>query len=84
MRHTGPDDLHLIDSLLEQIRAFDGLTEKGPGRFYRKSQAFLHFHVHGDELFADVRLAPGPFTRLPATTAAQQRTLVAKIRAALK
>ena len=28
-----------------------------------KSQAFLHFHEDGDDIYADVRLQPGPFER---------------------
>ena len=35
----------------------DGLDrDRARARFYRKSQAFLHFHVDGDDIYADVRL----------------------------
>jgi hypothetical protein len=83
VRHITPERLDVIEPLLAQIRELDGLNEKTRGTFYRRSRAFLHFHEHGDEVFADVRLAPGDFTRLPATTPAQQRTLVSRIRSAL-
>ena len=58
VRHITTERIEGIEPMLEQMRALDGLTEKGPGRFYRKSQAFLHFHEHGDDIFADVRLQP--------------------------
>jgi hypothetical protein len=83
MRHITPARLDGIEPLLERLRAFPVLTEKQRGTFYRRSRAFLHFHEHGDEVYADVKLDKHEFTRLPATTAAQQRALVARVRDAL-
>ena len=83
MRHITTERIGGIEPMLDNIRALDGLTEKGPGRFYRKSQAFLHFHEHGDDIFADVRLQPGPFERVRVTTKAEQRALVSRIRRCL-
>ncbi len=36
-------------------------------------KAFLHFHDDGDDIYADVRLRPGPFERMRVTTKAEQR-----------
>ena len=83
MRHATPDDLDRLESLLEQLRAFDALKERKRGNFTRRSQAFLHFHEHGGGLFADVRLSE-TFDRFAVTTAAQQRALLTAIRRALR
>ena len=82
MRHVKDDDLDRLEPLLEQLRAIDGLRERKRGTFVLKSRSFLHFHAHGDEFFADVRLADD-FERLPATTATEQRALVKSIKDAL-
>jgi hypothetical protein len=50
--------------LLDQIRQRQGLTEKKPGIFYRRSKSFLHFHEDKEGLFADIAAADG-FGRLP-------------------
>ena len=55
MKHATPQALAQIPELLEQLRAIPGLVEKGPGVFYRKGRAFLHFHEDPAGLFADVR-----------------------------
>ncbi|HEY4115287.1 MAG TPA: hypothetical protein VGM17_14625 [Rhizomicrobium sp.] len=60
-----------------------GLKEKSRGTFYCDSRAFLHFHEHGAEFFADVRLNDD-FERFPAATAADRSALLARIDAALK
>jgi hypothetical protein len=82
MKHAGPDALDRLEPLLAQIRQRDGLKEKSRGTFYRGSRAFLHFHEHGEEFFADMRLADD-FERFPATTASERRALLARIDAAL-
>jgi hypothetical protein len=84
VRHITADRVDTIEPMLDEIRACSGLVEKGPGRFYRKSQAFLHFHEDGDDIFADVRLQPGPFERVRVTTKAEQRRLVTRIRRCLE
>ena len=83
MRHARAEDLDRIDPLLAELRALDGLVERTPGSFYRKSRGFLHFHAHGDEMYADVRLTGGDFERVRATTKAEQRALVAAVRRVL-
>ena len=84
MRHARPDDLEQIAPLLAQLRDLDGLTEKSPGSFYRRSRGFLHFHAHGDDMYADVKLTGDAFERLRVTTKAEQRALVAAVKRVLK
>ena len=81
MKHAGSDALDRLEPLLAQIRK-RALKEKSRGTFYRGSRAFLHFHEHGEEFFADMRLAED-FERFPATSAPERRALLARIDAAL-
>jgi hypothetical protein len=83
VRHARDDDLDRIEHLLAELRSIDGLTEKSRGVFYRKSRACLHFHAHGDDTYADVRVEGDEFERTRATTKAEQRALVASVRRAL-
>ena len=83
MRHAREDDLGPLAGLLESVRAIDGLTERKPGTFYRKSSAFLHFHVDPAGLFADLK-EDGRFERHRVSTQAEQRRLLARARAALR
>ena len=82
MRHATPAALDALAPLLDDLRGLDGLTEKKRGVFYRRSRAFLHFHEDPAGLFADVRVSD-EFERLPVTTAAQRRALLARVRDAL-
>jgi hypothetical protein len=84
MRHARPDDLEQIAPLLAQLRSIDDLTEKSPGSFYRRSRAFLHFHAHGEEMYADVKLTGDDFERVRATTKSEQRALVSAVKRALR
>jgi len=79
MRHARPEDLDAIEPLLEQLRTMRGIREKSPGIFYRGSKAFLHFHVDGDDFFADVRLGGPGFERMRTTTKADQRALISAV-----
>ena len=63
MKHAGPGALDQLEPLLAQLRGLGGMVEKKRGVFYRKSQAFLHFHEDPKGLFADLR----DFTRLSET-----------------
>jgi hypothetical protein len=82
VRHITPERVETIEPLIEQLRGIDGLVEKKRGTFYRGSQAFLHFHEHGDrELYADVKLDGRTFERMRVTTKAEQRALVRAVRA---
>jgi hypothetical protein len=83
MRHISTQMLSTLNPLLGRIRNLDGLVEKKAGVFYRKSRAFLHFHEHESDIFADVRLDGVEFDRLICTTSAEQNKLVREIRRAL-
>jgi hypothetical protein len=83
MKHAGAAALDRLDSLLDQIRKQAALKERKRGVFYRRSSAFLHFHEDPEGLFADVRLASA-WERMPVSTRAEQRSLLAKVRAALR
>ena len=84
MRHITPARIPDIASLLEEVRNVDGLTEKKPGTFYKKSSGFLHFHEHGDDIYADVKLTGSTFERRRVTTKTEQRALVRDIRRTLR
>jgi hypothetical protein len=84
VRHARADDLARLEPLLEQLRALDGLVERTPGAFYRKSKGFLHFHIDGDDVYADVKFAGDAFDRVRVTTKREQQALVAAVRRALK
>jgi hypothetical protein len=83
MRHATPAALDALEPLLAGLRGCAGLREKKRGTFYRGSSAFLHFHEDPAGLFADVKLAGAEFTRLRASTAAEQRAVLRAVRAAL-
>lgn len=78
MKHAGQDALDRLEPLLKQLRHRKVLKEKSRGSFYRGGRAFLHFHEHGLEFFADVR-AGDEFERLPATTVADRKALLARV-----
>lgn len=82
MRHAGPDALARLEPLLGELRGCDGLVEKRPGVFYRRSRAFLHFHEDPSGLHADVRLEDD-FERRRVETVAERAELLAVVRAAL-
>lgn len=79
MKHATPVALDALEPLLEKIRRVDGLKERKRGTFYRGSSAFLHFHEDPAGFFADVKTGAA-WERLPATTAADRRALVAVIK----
>jgi hypothetical protein len=80
MRHATPEDLERIATLLDDLRSVDGLTERTPGVFYRRSRAFLHFHADTAGVFADVRLRGDDFERIPVTSRAAQTALLRQVR----
>ncbi|HEY7135393.1 MAG TPA: hypothetical protein VIB48_10020 [Acidimicrobiia bacterium] len=75
MRHARADDLAGCTGLLGELRALDGVRERTAGSFYRRGAGFLHFHVDGDRLFADVKV-DGDWQRVPASSARERRELV--------
>jgi len=83
MKHAGDAALDRLEPLLTSLRAMPALREKTRGAFYRGSRAFVHFHEDPEGLFADVRFGE-EFERIAVTTAAQQKSLVRRIRQALR
>jgi aerobic-type carbon monoxide dehydrogenase small subunit (CoxS/CutS family) len=83
MRHVTTTDLDRLEPLLAQLRRMSALRERTRGVFTRKSRAFLHFHVDGDELFADIRLAD-EFERHRVTTAAERDQVLNAIKRTLE
>jgi len=77
MAHASPEALKPLLPLLRQLREIKGLTEKQPGVFYLRSNAFLHFHDDQGTLYADLKKAGGMgFERYAVDTPPQQRKLV--------
>ena len=58
MAHCPYELLQDIGGELDKIRALAGVTERKPGIFYIKSDGFLHFHIKGEERWADVKPLP--------------------------
>ena len=79
MKHAGPVTLASLAPLLRQLRSVDGLTERKPGVFYLRSQAFLHFHEDPAGIFVDVKLDGSSFERLALRTAADRADLHKKV-----
>jgi hypothetical protein len=89
MKHAGADTLDRLEPLLAALRALPGgaqagLREKQRGVFYRRGQAFLHFHDDPAGLFADLREHPGAaFTRFALGDGTGHGALLSAVRAAL-
>ena len=79
MRHARPEDLEPLADLLASLRELDGLVERSPGTFYRKSKAFLHFHADPTGMFADLKDGDH-FERSRVSTKAEQRHLLTQAR----
>jgi hypothetical protein len=75
MKHAGQAALATIEPLLVELRALDGVVEKRPGVFYRKSAAFLHFHEDPTGMFADIRIGR-EWQRLPVNTSSERSHLI--------
>jgi hypothetical protein len=78
VKHAGAGALEALSDLLEKLRARAGLVEKRPGIFYRKGNAFLHFHEDRAGLFADLR-HDGDWQRLPADSADERDKILALV-----
>lgn len=84
MMHASETTLLHYSALLTSLRKIDGLSEKRPGVFYRKSKAFLHFHEDPTGLYADLRLnVDEEFVRTRVESKAEQLTFIATITTAL-
>ena len=79
MRHATAEGLDQVEPMLAQLRLVPGLVEKNRGTFYRKSQAFLHFHEDPSGLHADVRFNE-EFERVRVESDAEQQALLSRIR----
>jgi hypothetical protein len=79
VKHAGEEALGQLEDLLFQLRGIDGLKEKGPGVFYHRSKAFLHFHEDPSGFFADLR-CDGVFSRFEVTSTSQQNSLIVRVR----
>jgi hypothetical protein len=75
VKHAGAGALDALEPVLKQLRAIDGLKEKSRGTFYRKSQAFLHFHEDPAGFFADLK-KDGDFVRFPVNNRAEIAALI--------
>jgi len=75
MKHATDIALDGLAPLLVRLRALEGLTERKRGVFYRRSQAFLHFHEDPAGFFADLRTAAG-WLRLPVTTVRERNAFL--------
>ena len=80
MKHAQSDALDSLEPLLREIRLIPGLVEKSRGVFYRRSQAFLHFHDDPSGIHADVRI-DAEFERYRAETEIERQELLDLIRA---
>lgn len=84
MKHAGPTALSALEPLLSKLRKHVSLVERTPGSFYRHSKAYLHFHEDPAGTFADIKLDGAKFTRVRATSSAEQMQLLALIAHNLK
>ena len=80
MRHANERDLDRLGALLDELRSLGGLRERKRGNFQIGSRAFLHFHAHGDEFFADCRTDDTDFVRYPVTNSRQRAAFVRVVR----
>jgi len=71
-----------LTSLLQSLRALDGLSEPSPGRFTRGHAAFLHFHASATGVVADLK-AGDHWRRYSVDDPAGRRTLVRDARRVL-
>jgi hypothetical protein len=55
MAHCKPEEIEDLRAILEEILTWDGIQERGFGKFYLKSKSFLHFHSKDGRRWADVR-----------------------------
>jgi hypothetical protein len=83
MKHAGAAALDRLEPLLEKLRRLSALKEKSRGIFYRGGRAFLHFHEHGEEFYADLRTG-AEFERFPATSPREREALLRRVDKAVK
>jgi hypothetical protein len=69
------------DDLVAALRAIPGLVDVGkdPPNFHFRSRPFLHFHVHPEGTYADVRFGHGDFEPVCASTPLDRQALLARV-----
>ena len=78
MKHAGEQALDALEPVLKVVRQCERLTEKKRGIFYRKREAFLHFHEDAGGLFADLKVVTsGEYVRFRVSTAAERNAFLA-------
>ncbi len=81
MARADSESLKVLLPLLRQLREIKGVKEMQPGVFHARREAFIHFHVDGGALFADLKKPGGAgFDRFPLATPGEQRKLVDEAR----
>ena len=84
MLHATEKTLAKYSAFIESIRTIDGINERRPGVFYRKSKAFLHFHEDPTGLYADLRTDVNEgFVRIRVESGAEQSAILREIVTAL-
>jgi hypothetical protein len=84
MARASPAALDRIDDVLAAVRAQDGVTEKSRGVFYRRRDAFLHFHEEGAAVLADLKeTRGGGFTRFDVTSGVGRRAFLDALKTAV-
>jgi hypothetical protein len=78
VKHAQAEALARIAPLLAALRRDARLKERGAGKFYLRSSAFLHFHEDPAGLFADLK-CDGDWQRFPVNTAAEREQLLASV-----
>lgn len=59
MSRVDPARLHDLDDVLDEVRTWAGIDDRGGGTFYLHRKPFLHFHLGRESRRADVRRAEG-------------------------
>jgi hypothetical protein len=69
------------EQLLAALRAIDGLIDVGhdPPNFHFRDRPFLHFHMHEEGMYADVRFGAGDFEPIWASTPLERQDLLARV-----
>ena len=76
MKRAGANALGALEPMLREVRRLGGLIEKKPGIFYRKRDAFLHFHEDAAGLFGDLKI-DGDYVRFRVSTGAERKAFLA-------
>ena len=76
MKHATEEARSRIKPLLGRLRRISALQERSAGVFYLRSKAFLHFHEHGEEVYADIKVGD-EWRRVPATSEADWEKVLA-------